>query len=263
MRWTVPASATVHGLLVLLFALFWQQQATITTAPLIELAMIQAAAPLPVPTAPPPAPLPIPVLAEPPPPPPPPEPVLEKVVDIPPEPVIESLPDVLPPAEEPEVVIPPKPKPRPKKRPSKAAEKPPEAKPAPQPQAQAVAAPAEPAPVQTDAAPAPAAAAPAAPQGPSGPPPDYLSAVLARLEKYKQYPPEAVNVRLAGTAVLRFELARDGHVTQWRIVKSAGYPSLDRAVRRMIEQADPLPPVPPEIAAVPMELEVPVSFRLK
>jgi protein TonB len=52
-------------------------------------------------------------------------------------------------------------------------------------------------------------------------------------------------------------------VTKWRIERSSGHERLDEAVEAMVQKADPLPPLPPEIAGDHLDLVVPVSFVLR
>jgi len=119
-------------------------------------------------------------------------------------------------------------------------------------------APSQPAPPQS----APAPAAPA-PRAAVRPPPSYLGALLAALERHKEYPASARYRRVEGTAVLRFRLRGDGSVAGWRIERSAGDAELDAAVEAMIRRASPLPPPPAELGNGLLELVVPVRFTLR
>jgi protein TonB len=95
------------------------------------------------------------------------------------------------------------------------------------------------------------------------PPPSYLGALLAALERHKEYPAEARARRIEGTALLRFAIRRDGTVTSWRIEQSSDSAILDTSVERMITRASPLPPPPENVPGDPVELTVPVRFRLR
>lgn len=136
-------------------------------------------------------------------------------------------------------------------------------------------------PLQASSAPAPVAEAPVqAPPGPAAPMPpqiaslppsvgrpgadaEYFSVLVAWLEKHKEYPRYAQARRQQGTAVLHFELDRQGHVLSYRIKTSSGHPDLDREVEAMIKRAEPLPPMPADMARAKLELQVPVQFRLR
>lgn len=115
------------------------------------------------------------------------------------------------------------------------------------------------------------AAAPAPPQlvalppsvGRPGADADYLASVLAWLERHKEYPRESQRRRQQGTAILYFELDRQGKVLNYRIKTSSGFAELDREVEAMIKRAEPLPPMPADMAKAKLELQVPVQFRLR
>lgn len=129
-------------------------------------------------------------------------------------------------------------------------------------------APPVPAPVRTAV---PPAAAPSPPQiaalppaaGRPGADADYFATVLAWLEKHKEYPRQSQLRRQQGTAVLHFELDRQGRILSYRIRTSSGFPELDREVEAMIRRAEPLPPMPADMAQARLELLVPVQFRLR
>lgn len=118
---------------------------------------------------------------------------------------------------------------------------------------------------------APPAAAPSPPQlaalppsvGRPGADADYFAVILAWLEKHKEYPRQSQLRRQQGTAVLHFELDREGRVLSYRIRTSSGFPELDREVEAMLKRAEPLPPMPAEMTQARLELQVPVQFRLR
>ncbi len=111
--------------------------------------------------------------------------------------------------------------------------------------------------------PAPPVAAVPAQAASSGPPPDYLATILARLARYKLYPRAAQLAREEGTVHLRFTIARDGAVLRWSIIQGSGHERLDQAAEQMIERASPLPPLPPTLGGDRLEVTVPVRFALR
>jgi periplasmic protein TonB len=115
---------------------------------------------------------------------------------------------------------------------------------------------------------APTAAAAAAPSPapaavPRRPPAGYIGALLAALERHKDYPSAARFRHAEGVALLRFAMRRDGTVASWRIERSSGDQDLDAAVGQMVRRASPLPPPPSELPGDPIELVVPVRFLLR
>ena len=139
--------------------------------------------------------------------------------------------------------------------------------PEPPPIPDAVAAP-EPPPASAPArvAPTPApqvAAAPPAARAPVGTAvPDWQSRMLARLERYKRYPREAVARRREGVPQVRFSIDRDGRVLAAALYQASGDPHLDDEAVALVQRADPLPRPPDDLPGTVIEIVVPVSFRL-
>jgi periplasmic protein TonB len=77
----------------------------------------------------------------------------------------------------------------------------------------------------------------------------YFEDWRARVEKVgnENYPPEARG-RYYGSLRLTVAIRKDGSVVDVTLEKSSGAPVLDRAARRIVMQAAPYPPFPPDIA---------------
>jgi len=105
------------------------------------------------------------------------------------------------------------------------------------------------------AAPAPGAAAP----DPSALP-NWKSALVARLERYKRYPSEARGEQ--GVAQLAFSVDRSGGVHRAHIARSSGSAALDRATLALVARAQPLPPPPPEIKGAEIAITVPIRYSV-
>lgn len=99
--------------------------------------------------------------------------------------------------------------------------------------------------------------------GQPGADPGYLAILSAWLEQHKEYPRRAQLRRQEGTATLRFVIDRKGRVLSFEIVKSSGYPALDREVKAMIQRASPVPAMPDNMQQAELELVVPVAFKLR
>ncbi|MCB9958290.1 MAG: energy transducer TonB [Rhodospirillaceae bacterium] len=93
--------------------------------------------------------------------------------------------------------------------------------------------------------------------------PNYLASLQAWLERHRDYPTRARRLAQEGTALLYFSMDRNGRVLEARLAQSSGYDLLDQAVMEMIARADPLPPMPQEMAQARLELVVPVQFSLR
>jgi protein TonB len=92
---------------------------------------------------------------------------------------------------------------------------------------------------------------------------DYLSYLQAYLQRHKEYPRSARLRRQEGTALLYFEMDRQGRVNDFRLQRSSGYSALDQEVVALLQRASPLPPPPPDLSGNPVKLVVPVQFLLR
>jgi protein TonB len=129
-------------------------------------------------------------------------------------------------------------------------------------------------PVQPPTPAPPDSAPPAPPQTASAatsvpapvPPPEasagYRGLLSAWLESHKRYPDPARQRGEEGNAVLRFEVDRDGHVIDYAVTKSSGYPDLDASVEEMMRGAT-LPPFPAGMPQPRMEVSVTIRFSLR
>ena len=92
---------------------------------------------------------------------------------------------------------------------------------------------------------------------------DYMSYLLAWLQKHKEYPRDARRRNQQGTALLYFEIDREGRILNAKLQQSSGYGSLDGEALALIRRAEPLPMPPPEVQGDPIRLVVPVQFFLR
>jgi periplasmic protein TonB len=176
------------------------------------------------------------------------------------EPEQPEIPIVVPeatPIKEPEIAIPPPPKPKPvRRKPSpQRAEKAPDPSPAAVEAPTSMPAPAPPA----SASPVPSVAAPPSPDAMT----NFQRLLMARLDRAKRYPVSAQRRRAQGVAYLRFTMDRSGKVLAAQLERSSGHGDLDEEVLALIKRADPLPPIPPDLAQDRLELVVPVQFSLR
>ena len=91
---------------------------------------------------------------------------------------------------------------------------------------------------------------------------NYFGRLVAWLNRYKDYPPEAKKRKQQGTVVLAFSIDRAGEVLAARIQTSSGYPFLDRAALAMLDRAGPLPPMPDSMPRERLHLAVPIEYSL-
>ncbi len=93
--------------------------------------------------------------------------------------------------------------------------------------------------------------------------PSWKSALVARLERYKRYPPEAQQRGEQGVAQLAFSVDRNGHVHRARIVHSSGSRVLDRETLALAERASPMPPPPAELSGAQIPIVVPIRYSVR
>jgi protein TonB len=93
--------------------------------------------------------------------------------------------------------------------------------------------------------------------------PNWKSELVARLERYKQYPSQAQSRGEQGVAQLAFSVDRSGGVHNARIVRSSGSILLDEATLALVERAAPLPPPPPEISGAQIAIVVPIRYNMR
>jgi protein TonB len=77
-----------------------------------------------------------------------------------------------------------------------------------------------------------------------GPGDDYLERAKRRIAEYKHYPPQAVQQKEEGTALLDITVRRDGQVLDVTLRRSSGFPLIDQAALAAVRAASPLPPFP-------------------
>jgi protein TonB len=93
--------------------------------------------------------------------------------------------------------------------------------------------------------------------------PNWKSALVARLERYKRYPPEAQSRGEYGVAQLAFSVDRSGGVHYPHITRSSGSSLLDRETVALVERASPMPPPPPEVAGAQIPIVVPIRYNTR
>lgn len=91
----------------------------------------------------------------------------------------------------------------------------------------------------------------------------YQAQVLAHLQRFRAYPPEARSSGITGVAAVRFALGRDGQVLSVSLARGSGASVLDEAALVMVRRASPFPPFPPGLNRTRMDLAAPVRFDLR
>jgi periplasmic protein TonB len=120
-----------------------------------------------------------------------------------------------------------------------------------------------PAPKPVDDAAPKTVTAPPAPQLASPARDSWQARVLARLGKYRRYPPGAQRRHEQGVPYIRFVMDREGKVISSRLERASGFPELDGEAIALPQRARPLPKPPEDVTGDTIELVVPVEFFIR
>ena len=91
----------------------------------------------------------------------------------------------------------------------------------------------------------------------------YQALVLAHLQRFRTYPPEARDRGITGMPAVRFALAPDGRVLSASLARGSGADILDEAALAMVRRASPFPPFPAGLKRLRLEFAAPVRFDLR
>lgn len=89
----------------------------------------------------------------------------------------------------------------------------------------------------------------------------YLGVIESRIQRLKEYPPQARLRGQEGTVQVSFRVNEKGRIEDFRITRSAGSALLDRAVERLFARLR-LPPPEPTLLSELSALSIPVVFEL-
>lgn len=90
----------------------------------------------------------------------------------------------------------------------------------------------------------------------------YDAQIVARIERKKRYPAQAMQQRIEDTVYLRLVIDRKGQITQADIVRSRKHALLDEAVRDLAQRVNPLPPMPQGLPGNSYTVTVPINFYI-
>lgn len=91
----------------------------------------------------------------------------------------------------------------------------------------------------------------------------YQDIVRQKIEEKRNYPRWARKQEIEGEVHLRFIILSDGKVDKIETARSSGYKILDRAAVRTIIEANPFLPLPDEINAPYVQIEVTLVYSLR
>ena len=91
----------------------------------------------------------------------------------------------------------------------------------------------------------------------------YKDAIRQRIESCRRYPRSARKNRIEGISTVFFTVLSDGSVRDVRLAGSSGYKMLDEEALKNIKRIKFFPPIPDEVRAVSIPMEVSIVFSLK
>jgi TonB family protein len=89
----------------------------------------------------------------------------------------------------------------------------------------------------------------------------YFNKIKQSIESEWEYPELALRYGLQGKLSLEFVIAKDGQLTQLRLVRSSGSQLLDEEAIRAIKAAAPFPPIPPWIKSNPLPISASMEYH--
>ncbi len=90
----------------------------------------------------------------------------------------------------------------------------------------------------------------------------YQDMVKQRIEQARRYPLWARRQKIEGAVYLRFAILSNGTSQEIRILRSSGFKRLDKEAIAIIKRAEPFPPVPKEICASELQMEIAIVFNI-
>jgi periplasmic protein TonB len=91
----------------------------------------------------------------------------------------------------------------------------------------------------------------------------WESALVAHIERFKRYPPEARAHDERGVTRVAFTIDHEGRIVASRIVQSSGHPNLDAETLAMLNRAQPMPRPPAQLPDRELSFVVPVQFNIR
>jgi len=88
---------------------------------------------------------------------------------------------------------------------------------------------------------------------------DYFLQIVRRISQFRFYSNSRENAP-QGLVVTRMTIARDGRLLDLALMKSSGFPDLDRAVVETIRRASPFAPLPADLGREQQTFIVPVNY---
>lgn len=91
---------------------------------------------------------------------------------------------------------------------------------------------------------------------------DYLSNVMAKIERHKRYPRPAIRRQREGEVVIGFTINKNGTVPTVNILQSSQYNIFDHAAIAAVQDASPFEAIPDQLNKPEFVIHLTISFKL-
>jgi len=90
----------------------------------------------------------------------------------------------------------------------------------------------------------------------------YRLALALSARRFYRYPPQAIDLGLAGTAQVRIAFGQNGLPGRVDLIRSSGHDALDREARQMLARAAQATMLPGALRGQAFSIDFPVEFSL-
>ena len=90
----------------------------------------------------------------------------------------------------------------------------------------------------------------------------YSSDVVKAAKRIERYPRAAVDNNWTGEVRVTMRIGANGRIADLRVTQSSGYALLDRNALQMFENAQPLVPIPGELAGKAFEVDLRAIYNV-
>jgi len=91
----------------------------------------------------------------------------------------------------------------------------------------------------------------------------YLSKIQAKVEKHKDYPRNAQRLHQTGKVEVNFDILKNGHIQNVKIVKKSKFEKLDEATLKLLLKIAIFEPIPDALDRTVWNITIPVNYDIK
>lgn len=91
----------------------------------------------------------------------------------------------------------------------------------------------------------------------------YQKSIVDKVSGNVRYPKRALEREIEGALRVSISVSADGSLNNMAISESSDYQPFDKALEKAIKDAEPFDPIPSDVIAAPMNLEIPFAFLIQ